>query len=104
MVKFIGINCAREALADELHRQIKEDGTICYECYVAHRTLSRSILRTTKGRSLAARIRRDLKAFEEHRKNERDEVRASIERGLADIRAGRTMSKEEFLKKHPGLK
>jgi predicted transcriptional regulator len=104
MVRFVGIECAREALAAEVHRQIKEDGCVCYECYVGHRTLARSVLRKTKDRRLIAEVRRDLKAFEEHRRNERDEAGASMERGLADIRAGRTMTEEEFIKKHPWLK
>jgi len=104
MVKFIGMECAREALATEVHRQIKEDGCVCYECYIAHRTLARSVLRKTKDRRLIAEVKRDMKAFEEHRRNERDEARASMERGLADIRAGRTVTKEEFIKKHPWVK
>ena len=104
MVKFVGINCAREALATEVHRQIKDDGSVCYECYVAHRTLARSVLWKTKDRRLAAEVKRDLKAFETYRKNQRDKVGASIKRGLADIRAKRTMTKEEFLNKHPWLK
>ena len=104
MVKFIGMGCAREALAAELHRQIKEDGCMCYECYAAHRTLARSVLRKTNDRRVTAEVRRDLKAFEEHRRNERDGAGASMERGLADIRAGRTMTKDEFIKKHPWVK
>jgi len=104
MVKFVGINCAREALATEVHRQIKDDGSVCYECYVAHRTLARSVLRKTKDRRLVAEVRRDLKAFDDHRKHVWDDLEPSIKRGLADIRAGRTMTEDEFIKKHPWVK
>ena len=69
MVKFVGMGCAREALAAELYQQIKEDGCMCYECYVAHRTLARSVLRTTKDRRLIAEVGRDLKAFEGNREH-----------------------------------
>jgi predicted transcriptional regulator len=103
MVNFIGIECAREALATELYLQIKEDGCMCYECYVAHRTLARSVLRKAKDRRLIAEVRRDLKAFEDNREHAMDYLKPDIKRGLADMRAGRTMTKDEFLKKYPWL-
>jgi len=103
MVKFIGMECAREALAAELYQQIKEDGCMCYECYVAHRTLARSVLRTTKDRRVTAEVRRDLKAFEDNREHAMDRLNSGIKRGLAGIRAGRTMTQEEFKKKYPWL-
>jgi len=104
LVKFVGIECAREALATELHMQLKEDGCFCYECYIAHRTLARSILRRTKDRRLASQVRRDLKIFDEHRKHGYDGLAPSIKRGIADYRAGMVMSEWDFLKKHPWVK
>ena len=103
MVKFIGMECAREALAAELYRQIKEDGCMCYECYAAHRTLARSVLRKTKDKRLANELKRDLRAFEDNREHAMDHLDPGIKRGLADIRAGRTMTQEEFKKKYPWL-
>ena len=103
MVKFIGMECAREALAAELHRQIKEDGCMCYECYVGHRTLARSVLRKTKDRRLANELKRDLRAFEDNREHAWDRLSPSIKRGLENIREGRTMTTEEFKKKYPWL-
>ena len=125
MVKFIGMECAREALAAELHRQIKEDGCMCYECYIAHRTLARSVLRMTRTGLLVRMTNKDLRAFEAYRKRQRESYekarkamrraertdnglslseKRSIRRGIADIRAGRVITKDEFLEKHPELK
>jgi len=125
MVKFIGMECAREALAAELHRQIKEDGCMCFECYVAHRTLARSVLRTTKTGLLVRMTNKDMRAFEAYRKRQRAPCekarkakgraagkdnglslseKRSIRRGIANIRAGRVLTAEEFLEKHPELR
>lgn len=125
MVNFVGIECAREALATELHRQIREDKSMCPECYFAHRTLAKSILRATQPGRLVRTINKDLRAFDAYRNTDRDKAESarkamilagsneegvsesekrSIKRGIEDIRAGRVMTKEEFLKKHPGLR
>lgn len=125
MVNFVGIECAREALATELHRQLKEDRSMCPACYFAHRTLARSIFRTTKSGQLVRGINKDLRAFDACRKRDRDMAekarkamklagsneegvsesdKRSIKCAIEDIRAGRVMTTKEFLKRHPGMK
>ena len=125
MVDFVGIECAREALATEIHRQLKEDKSMCPACYFAHRTLARSILRTTKTAQIIHEIKKDMKDFDEYRKKAlgrcgkarkamkpiteengelTEDEKRSVGRGIEDIRAGRVMTKTEFLKKHPELR
>jgi hypothetical protein len=108
-----------------VHRQLKEDKSMCPACYFAHRTLARSILRTTKPGQLTRQVNKDLLAFEAYQKKKQemyDKVlgakrrpavkgntmsgseKRSIKRGIENIRAGRVMTKKELLKKHPELK
>ena len=125
MVNFVGIDCTREALATELYRQLREDKSMCPACYLAHRTLARSILRSTKPGQYARGRKKDMRAFDAHWKM-KDEMykrarktmkrgtskgtavssseKRSIKRGMNDIRAGRVITEKEFLKKHPELK
>ena len=125
MVNFVGIECAREALATEIHRQLKEDKSMCPACYFTHRTLARSILRKIRPGQMAREIKKDMKVFDAYRKRalgmsvkarkamkpmaeENGELteaeKRSVRRGIQDIRAGRVMTTEEFLKKHPELR
>ena len=125
MVNFVGIECVREALATEIHRQVREDKSMCPECYFAHRTLARSILRTTKTAQIIHEIKKDMKDFDAYRKRAlgmcgkarkamkpkakengklTEAEKRSIKRGIEDIRAGGVMTEKEFLKKHPELK
>ncbi len=70
MVKFIGIECARDALADVLNKQLKEDKSLCAACSHAHEVLAKSILRDCAGKKGCSRyvrqIERDLKRFKRY--------------------------------------
>ena len=66
MVKFVGIECARDALAREIYKQLKEDKCMCAACYFAHRTMARSILRGTPSGKYKKEIERDIKKFDKY--------------------------------------
>ena len=66
MVKFIGIECARDALAQVIYQQLKEDKCMRAACYFAHRTLAKSILRDTPLGKYKKEIQRDLKRFNKY--------------------------------------
>jgi len=68
MVKFIGIGCARDALADVLKKQLKEDNCLCAECWHAHTVLAKSILKDKKKYYYKYRkmVERDIRLFQKY--------------------------------------
>jgi hypothetical protein len=69
LVKFIGIECARDALADVLNKQLKDDKSLCAACSHAHEVLAKSILRAGRRKHYAVylrRVERDLKRFKRY--------------------------------------
>lgn len=67
MVEFVGIGCARDALANTLREQLEEHKCLCAGCWKAHETLAKSILRDAKqAKWYKDGIRRDLKAFDDY--------------------------------------
>jgi hypothetical protein len=71
MVKFIGLECARDALADAIHKQLNEDRCICAACYFAHRTMAKSILKIPDKYYAKYRkeVMKDMKTFDDYWKN-----------------------------------
>jgi predicted transcriptional regulator len=67
MKLFIGLACARNALAIEIRKQHAEDGCVCCECNQAHKTLSRTILKHPDKfySNYRKQVERDMKLFEE---------------------------------------
>jgi hypothetical protein len=67
MKLFIGLACARNALATEIRKQHAEDGCVCCECNHAHEILARTILKHPAKFFYKYRkeVERDMKLFQQ---------------------------------------